>query len=312
MSSPLITLNNGQTIPAIGLGTWQSKPNEVARAVEHALKAGYRHIDCAWAYGNEKEVGEGLRASGVPREEVFITSKLWGTYHRRVEECLDQTLANLGTTYLDLYLVHWPIAMNPNGNHPVMPMLPNGNRDIDASRDIKDTWKDMEAMVKTGKVKSIGASNFSQMTLEKILLTAEIIPAVNQLELHLYNPQLKLLEYLKSKGIVPQAYSPLGSTNSPLFDDETATEIAKKHGLKNTSDVLLGYLLAKNAFVLPKSVTPSRIESNLTGAMEAYNALTPEDIKVLDGVAAGGKQKRFIMPPWGIDLGFDDWPVPTK
>ncbi|OAX34785.1 Aldo/keto reductase [Rhizopogon vinicolor AM-OR11-026] len=312
MSSPLITLNNGQTIPAIGLGTWQSKPNEVARAVEYALKAGYRHIDCAWAYGNEKEVGEGLRASGVPREEVFITSKLWGTYHRRVEECLDQTLANLGTTYVDLYLVHWPIAMNPNGNHPVMPMLPNGNRDIDASRDIKDTWKDMEAMVKTGKVKSIGGSNFSQMTLEKILPTAEIVPAVNQLELHLYNPQLQLLEYLKSKGIVPQAYSPLGSTNSPLLNDETATEIAKKHGLKNTSDVLLGYLLAKDAFVLPKSVTPSRIESNLTGAIEAYNALTPEDIKVLDGVAAGGKQKRFIMPPWGIDLGFDDWPVPTK
>lgn len=193
-----------------------------------------------------------------------------------------------------------------------MPMLPNGNRDIDASRDIKDTWKDMEAMVKTGKVKSIGGSNFSQMTLEKILPTAEIIPAVNQLELHLYNPQLQLLEYLKSKGIVPQAYSPLGSTNSPLLNDETATEIAKKHGLKNTSDVLLGYLLAKDAFVLPKSVTPSRIESNLTGAIEAYNALTPEDIKVLDGVAAGGKQKRFIMPPWGIDLGFDDWPVPTK
>ncbi|KAG2134031.1 NADP-dependent oxidoreductase domain-containing protein [Suillus bovinus] len=312
MASHFITLNNGQTIPAVGLGTWQSKPNEVARAVECALKAGYRHIDCAWAYGNEKEVGEGLRASGVPREEVFITSKLWGTYHRRVEDCLDQTLANLGTTYLDLYLVHWPVAMNPNGNHPVMPMRPNGNRDIDESRDIRDTWKGMEAMVKKGKAKAIGASNFSQAVLEKILPIAEIIPAVNQLEIHLYNPQLELLDYLKSKNIVPQAYSPLGSTNSPLLTDECATEIAKKRGLKSTSDVLLGYLLAKDIVVLPKSVTPSRIESNLTGALEAYSALTPEDIEILDGVAAGGKQKRFIMPPWGIDLGFDNWPASTK
>ncbi|KAG0695372.1 NADP-dependent oxidoreductase domain-containing protein [Suillus ampliporus] len=309
MASHFITLHNGQTIPAIGLGTWQSKPNEVARAVEHALKAGYRHIDCAWAYGNEKEVGEGLRASGVPREEVFITSKLWGTYHGRVEECLDQTLTNLGTTYLDLYLVHWPVALNTNGNHPVIPKRPNGNLDIDESWDLKNTWKGMEAMVKKGKVKAIGVSNFSQMMLEKILPTAEIIPAI---ELHLYNPELKLIDYLKSKKIVPQAYSPLGSTDSPLLADERATEIAKKRGLKSTSDVLLGYLLAKDIIVLPKSVTPSRIESNLTGALEAYSALTTEDIKVLDGVAAGGKQKRLLMPPWGIDLGFDNWPTQTN
>ncbi|KAG8216973.1 NADP-dependent oxidoreductase domain-containing protein [Butyriboletus roseoflavus] len=310
MSSHLIKLNNGESIPAIGLGTWQSKPNEVAHAVEAALRAGYRHLDCAWAYGNEKEVGQGLRASGVPREEVYITSKLWGTYHRRVEECLDQTLANLGTDYLDLYLVHWPVAMNPNGNHPVFPTRQNGNRDVDESRDLKDTWKDMEALVKKGEVKSIGASNFSQMMLEKILPIAEIIPAVNQLELHLYNPQLKLLDYLKSKTIVPQAYSPLGSTNSPLFTDEVATQIASKYGL-NTSDVLLGYLLANDVVVLPKSVTPTRIEANFKGALAAYNKLAADDVDKLDGVAAGGKQKRLIMPAWGVDLGFDNWPIPN-
>ncbi|KAG2339486.1 Aldo/keto reductase [Suillus weaverae] len=311
MSSHLIALHNGQTIPAIGLGTWQPEPNasEIARAVEHGLKVGYRHIDCAWFYGNEKEVGDGLRASGVPREEVFVTSKVWGTYHRHVEESLDQTLANLRTTYLDLYLIHWPVALNPNGNHPLMPMLPNGNIDIDESWDIRDTWKAMEAMVKKGKVKAIGASNFSQVMLERILPTAEIIPA---LEFHLYNPQLKLLDYLKSKKIVPQAYSPLGSTDAPLLTDESATAIAKKHGLKSTSHVLLGYLLTKDVVVLPKSMSPSRIESNLTGALKAYNVLTPEDIKILDGVAAGGKQKRFIIPPWGIDLGFDNWPASTK
>ncbi|KAG1729571.1 NADP-dependent oxidoreductase domain-containing protein [Suillus lakei] len=314
MSSHLITLNNGQIIPAIGLGTWQpnANPGDVARAVEHALKTGYRLIDSAWAYENEKEVGEGLRASGVPREDVFISSKVWGTYHRRVEESLDQTLANLGTTYLDLLLVHWPVAMNPNGNHPIMPKRPNGDMDIDESWDLRDTWKGMEAMVKKGKVKAIGASNFSQMMLEKILPTAEIIPVVNQIELHLYLPQLKFLDYLKSKKIVPEAFAPLGRASESVLTDESATEIARERGLKSTSEVLLGYLLTKGVVVLPKSLTPSHIESNLTGALDAYNVLTPEDIKVLDGVAASGKQKRIYTFPWGIDLGFDDWPAPTE
>lgn len=305
-SSHLLKLNNGESIPAIGLGTWQSKPNEVARAVEVALKTGYRHIDCAWAYGNEKEVGEGLRASGVPRSEIFITSKLWGTYHRRVEECLDDTLAKLGTDYLDLYLIHWPVPMNPSGNHPVFPTRPDGTRDRDEAWDIRDTWKGMEEVLKKGKVKSIGISNFSEMMVEKILTTANVIPAVNQLELHLYNPQHKLVAYLKSKGILPEAYSPLGSTNSPLLHDEVAAEIAKRHELK-TSDVLLGYLLRKDIVVLTKSVNPARIEGNLKGALEAYNRLTTEDMAILDDVAANGKQKRFSMPPWGVDLGFENW-----
>ncbi|KAI6039562.1 NADP-dependent oxidoreductase domain-containing protein [Pisolithus marmoratus] len=306
MSSHLIKLNNGESIPAIGLGTWQSKPNEVTRAVDVALRNGYRHIDCAWAYGNEKEVGEGLRASGVPRSEVFITSKLWGTYHRRVEECLDETLANLGTDYLDLYLIHWPVPMNPSGNHPKFPTRPDGSRDRDESWDIRDTWKGMEEVLKKGKVKSIGVSNCSEMMVEKILTTANVIPAVNQLELHLYNPQHKLVAYLKAKGIVVEAYSPLGSTNSPLLQDEVATDIAKRHELK-TSDVLLGYLLKKDIVVLSKSVNPARIETNLVGALEAYKKLTTEDVVVLDNVAANGKQKRFMMPPWGVDLGFENW-----
>ncbi|KAI6028222.1 NADP-dependent oxidoreductase domain-containing protein [Pisolithus marmoratus] len=306
MSSHLLKLNNGESIPAIGLGTWQSKPNEVARAVDVALGNGYRHIDCAWAYGNEKEVGEGLRASGVPRSEVFITSKLWGTYHRRVEECLDETLANLGTDYLDLYLIHWPVPMNPSGNHPAFPTRPDGSRDRDESWDIRDTWKGMEEVLKKGKVKSIGVSNCSEMMVEKILTTANVIPAVNQLELHLYNPQHKLVAYLKAKGIVVEAYSPLGSTNSPLLQDEVATDIAKRHELK-TSDVLLGYLLKKDIVVLSKSVNPARIETNLIGALEAYKRLTTEDMVVLDNVAASGKQKRFMMPPWGVDLGFENW-----
>ncbi|KZT69993.1 Aldo/keto reductase [Daedalea quercina L-15889] len=309
MSCPKIKLNNGVEIPILGLGTWQSKPNEVATAVEYALKeVGYRHLDCAWMYGNEKEVGEGIRKSGVPRSEIFITSKLWCTEHQRVEAAIDESLANLGIDYLDLYLIHWPIHLNPNGNHPTFPTLPDGKRDVLYDWKLKDTWAQLEAVLKKGKVKAIGVSNFSKRILEtEILPYATVVPAVNQLEIHLYNPQHNLIEYLRSKGIVPQAYSPLGSTNSPLLTDETASAIASKHGLQ-TADVLLGYLVEKEIVTLPKSVTPARIASNYTGALAAASKLTKEDVEKLDGVAASGKQKRLITPPWPVDLGFENWP----
>ncbi|THH09677.1 hypothetical protein EW145_g1850 [Phellinidium pouzarii] len=296
-----IKLNSGAEIPAIGLGTWQSQPEEVIEAVRYALaEAGYRHIDCAWGYQNEKEVGEGIRKSGVPRSEIFITSKLWSTYHSRVEEALDKTLSDLGVDYLDLYLIHWPVALNPNGNHPSFPTLPDGSRDIVKTWPLSITWKQMEEMVKKGKVKSIGVSNFSEEKLEQILPTATIAPAVDQLELHLYNPQHKLLAYLKSKGIVPQAYSPLGSTGTPLFSDELVVELAAKYNAE-PAHILLAYLVKKDIVILPKSVTPTRIASNLFGTLAVLPKLDAADIEKLDGVAPGGKQKRFIMPPWAID-----------
>jgi len=130
---------------------------------------------------------------------------------------------------------------------------------------------------------------------------------VDQLELHIYNPQHKLIAYLRSKGIVPQAYSPLGSSNAPLLTDELVTEIAKKHSLQ-PADVLLGYLRSKDIVVLPKSVNTARIASNLRGALTGAGKLEKSDVEQLDGVAPGGKQKRFIMPPWPLDLGFEDWP----
>ncbi|KAJ6602273.1 NADP-dependent oxidoreductase domain-containing protein [Mycena sp. CBHHK59/15] len=316
MSVPTVKLNSGYDIPVLGLGTWQSKPEEVTSAVTYALKeTPAKHIDCAFGYGNEKDVGAGIAASGLPRSDIFITSKLWGTWHSRVEECLDQTLANLGTDYLDrtsrdshkdelnlgyvVYLVHWPVPLNPNGNHPLIPTLPDGKRDVDHSWDIKDTWKQMEAMVKKGKVRSIGVSNFSQMNLEKLLATAEIVPAVDQLELHIYNPQHKLLKYLRSKGIQPQAYSPLGSTNSPLFKDETVGEIATKYSLQ-PADVLIGYLISKDIVTLPKSVTPSRIAANVSGALAAKSKLQPADIATLDGLAAAASRRdsSCLPGPW--------------
>lgn len=226
-----------------------------------------------------------------------ITSKLWSTWHSRVEEALDQTLANLGVDYLDLYLVHWPVPMNPHGNHPNIPTLPNGLRDVVHSWDIKDTWRQFEEVLKKGKVKAIGVSNFSETKLNYILEIATVIPAVDQLELHVYNPQHKLVAYLHSKGIVPQAYSPLGSAGSPLLKDEDVIAIAKARGLE-ASDVLLGYLVNKGIVTLAKSVTPARISSNLPGALKGAKALTKEDIEKLDGLAAAGKQRRFVTPPW--------------
>ncbi|KAH8110038.1 Aldo/keto reductase [Phellopilus nigrolimitatus] len=294
MASPKFKLNSGAEIPAIGLGTWKSTPEEVVEAVRYALVEGYRHIDGAWGYQNEKYVGEGIRKSGVPRSEIFITSKLWSTYHSRVEEAADQSLADLGVDYLDLYLVHWPVPLNPNGNHPSFPTLPDGTRDVDYSWSIADTWKQMEELVKKGKVKSIGVSNFSEKKLEEILPTATIIPAVDQLEIHLYNPQHKLLTYLKSKGIQPQAYSPLGSTGSPLFSDELVTEFAAKYKAQ-PAHILLAWLVARNI-------------SNLVDTLSVLPKLEKADLERLDGVAGAGKQKRFITPPWVIDLGFDNWP----
>ncbi|KAG8968868.1 hypothetical protein FRC03_005741 [Tulasnella sp. 419] len=306
MPIPTIKLNSGTEIPQIGLGTWQSKAGEVEKAVEYALRdAGYTHIDAAFAYGNEKEVGEGIKASGIPREKIFITSKIWSTYHSRVEESVDITLKNLGTDYLDLLLMHWPIAMNPEGNHPLFPTRPDGIRDILHDWPLINTWRQLEALYKSGKVKAIGVSNCSQLKLEEeILPEAEIIPAVNQLELHPYNPQHKLTEWLKSKGIVPEAYSPLGSTNSPLLKDEVVLEIAEKHKA-SPAEVLIGWGIAKGFVVLPKSVTPSRIAAN-----SKYAELDEEDVAKLDGLAAAGKQQRLIKPPWtGVKLGFEDWPI---
>ena len=150
-------LNTGADIPTIGLGTWQSSPGKVATAVEQALKLGYRHIDAAFCYQNEDEVGRGLQTafrSGIKREDVFITSKLWNTYHRKVEEGLNASLKALRVDYLDLYLMHWPVPMNPAGNHPLFPTREDGSRDLDSQWSFVETWKELEKLIKTGKVKA--------------------------------------------------------------------------------------------------------------------------------------------------------------
>ncbi|KAE8158764.1 NADP-dependent oxidoreductase domain-containing protein [Aspergillus tamarii] len=301
-------LNTGAEIPALGLGTWQSAPGEVEKAVSHAISVGYRHIDGAFCYQNEEEVGKGIKealASGkVKREDLFVTTKLWCTYHSRVEEALNQSLKNLGLDYVDLYLMHWPLAMNPNGNHPLFPKHEDGSRDIVHSHSHVETWKNMEKLLTTNKVKAIGVSNYSVRYLEQLLPQATVVPAVNQIENHPSLPQQEIVDYCKEKGIHITAYSPLGSTGSPLFTAEPIVEVAKSKGV-TPATVLLSWHIARGSSVLAKSVTPSRIEAN-----RQLVQLDEKDMatiaKYTNDLAARNAFHRYVYPPFGVDFGFPD------
>lgn len=273
--SRTFTLNTGAKIPAVGLGTWQSKPNEVAVAVEHALRAGYRHIDTALAYGNEKEVGQGIKASGVPREEIWLTTKLNNTWHKQVPEGIASSLKDLDTDYVDLYLMHWPSST-----------IPDDKKKHYEDWDFRDTWREMQKLVETGQVKNIGVSNFGISNLEKLLSAPDtkIVPAVNQIELHPCNPSPKLVAYNTSKGIHSTGYSCLGSTDSPLYTNKQLLSIAEAKG-KTPQQVLLLWGLQKGWSVIPKSVTPKRIDGNFE--LDGWE-LTDEEIKAIDGI-----QDRF-------------------
>jgi len=264
-------LNTGAKIPAIGLGTWQSAPGEVGKAVEAALRAGYRHIDTALAYGNEAEVGAGIKASGVPRSEIFLTTKLDNPWHKRVQEGIDSSLKSLGTDYVDLYLMHWPSSTDPTD---LKKHYPDWN--------YINTWQEMQKLPATGKVKAIGVSNFGIKNLEKLLNdpSTKVVPAANQIELHPNNPSPKLVAYNTSKGIHTTGYSCLGSTDSPLHKDQTLIGIAEAKG-KTPAQILLAWGIQKGWSVIPKSVTPSRIEKNFE--LDGWE-LTPEEVKKLDGL----------------------------
>lgn len=289
MASPKITLSNGLEIPVLGLGTWNSAPGEVTSAVKYAIDAGYRHIDGAHAYENEHEVGEAVNAKiaegKVTREDLWITSKIWNCFHdpKDVRGALEHTLKQLNLKYLDLYLMHWPI--NYQKSEELFPKDAAGNS-LHANFDLTETWKAMEELVDAGLTKSIGISNFNPKQVDKILASARIPPVVNQIEVHPYLLNKKIIEHCRSKNIFITAYSPLFSPGRPwataedrsLMAEPKLQEISKKYN-KSAAQVLIRYQIDIGNTVIPKSVTKERIETN-------FNVfdfkLTDEDIKAIE------------------------------
>ncbi|EFY95743.1 aldo-keto reductase family protein [Metarhizium robertsii] len=307
MSDLKFKLNTGAEIPAVGLGTWQSKPGEVQAAVSYALQNGYKLVDGAYCYGNEGEVGQGLKeafAAGVKREGVFVVTKVWATYNTRVAEGLEKSLQSLGLEYVDLLLIHWPVLLNPKGNDDKFPTLPDGSRDIIRDWNHVEAWKQMEQVFASGKAKAIGVCNYSKKYLEELLPHAKVVPAVNQIENHPSLPQQEIVDLCNEKGIHVMAYSPLGSTGGPMMSAAPVVKLAEKKGV-SPSTILLSYHVARGSTVLPKSVTPARIKANLE-----IVKLDADDMKVLtdysDDLTNKGELKRYVYPPFGINFGFPD------
>ena len=239
---PKIELNDGNSIPQLGFGVFQIPPEETFDAVARALETGYRHVDTAEMYGNEAEVGEGIRASGLDRAEVFVTSKLSNASHRPDEasEAFDETLSALGSDYVDLFLIHWPL-----------PMLYDG--------DYVSTWKALEQWGAEGRARSIGVSNFEVEHLERLAAECDVVPAVNQIELHPYFQNEEVRRYGEERGIATQAWSPIAQ--GEVLDDPGIGEIAGRLG-RTRAQVVLRWHIQRGSIVFPKSTTPARIEDN--------------------------------------------------
>jgi diketogulonate reductase-like aldo/keto reductase len=260
------TLSNGVKIPCIGFGTWQASEGEAAfSSVKAAIEAGYRHIDTATAYGNEESVGRAVRESGVPRNEIFLTTKLWNTEHGydAAMRAYEKSAKKLGTDYFDLYLIHWP---NPA-------KFRNNWQEANA-----ETWKAFEELYRAGKLRAIGVSNFHQRHIEPLLETAVIVPQVNQIRLCPGCTQDAVVEYCRGKNILLEAYSPLG--RGAIFEAAEMKALAEKYH-RSIAQLCIRWSLQRGYLPLPKSVTPGRIIEN----SRVFDfELSPEDVEKIAGL----------------------------
>ncbi|GAA1921662.1 aldo/keto reductase [Streptantibioticus ferralitis] len=260
---PAITLNNGVTMPQLGYGVWQVPDAQAETAVRTALEAGYRSVDTAAAYGNEAGTGRALASSGIPREELFATTKVWNNHHGydSTLRAFDTSLAKLGLEQLDLYLIHWPVP----------------------SRDLYvDTWRALEKLYADGLTRAIGVCNFQPAHLRRLLDETDIVPAVNQIELHPHFQQAELRAFHAEHNIATEAWSPLGQGRG-LLDDPTIATIAGRHG-RTPAQIVLRWHLQIGDVAIPKSVTPSRIVENINVFDFELDA---DDLAALAGMDTG-------------------------
>ncbi len=263
------TLNNGLAMPMVGLGVWRAKDEDCVKAVTWALEAGYRHIDTANVYGNEAAVGRAVKASSVPRKDIFITTKLWNDDMRsgRQMEAFEQSLKDLQTDYVDLYLVHWPVEGV---------FVPS--------------WKVLEEIYASGRAKAVGVCNFHEPKLKTLLDAAKVVPAVNQFECHPYLSQEPLIAACRKAGIACEAYSPLGGKGAPVLEDPALKTLAAKYG-KTPAQIVLRWNMQRGLIVLPKSVRQERIASN--GQLFDFT-LSDEDMAAVNGL---NQNKRLGFDP---------------
>ncbi|KAM5386409.1 hypothetical protein ACJZ2D_000372 [Fusarium nematophilum] len=289
--------------PSLGLGTWLAEKGKVSRAVKYALQSGYRHIDAAAIYRNEGEVGDGIAASGVSRDDIWVTSKLWNTHHRPelARKAIEKSIEDLGVDYLDLYLIHWPVAFVPGGT------------ELDNDISLVDTWLALEDLVRANLTRHIGLSNFAPHDIDKILEAATIRPYAHEFETHPYLQQQAFVDFHAEQGIKVIAYSPLANTNPTydpsipsILDDPFWKEIAERKNA-TVAQVVLAWGQQRGTIVIPKSTHEKYIDENLASQDIQF---TKEE---LDLVAEQDKKIRLNNPgkKWGVDLfeGLDD---PTK
>lgn len=289
----MLTLNNWNTIPSFGLWTWKSDPEVLYKAIKHAISVGYRHIDCAWIYGNEDIVGNAINDSikewVVKREELFVTSKVWNSFHHidDVETACKESLEALQLDYVDMYLMHWPIAFQRGVS------FPKESSDISSEAELpfQKTWTGMERLIKSGLAKNIWVSNFAKTHLEDLLETCEIVPTMNQIESHPFLQQNELIEFCKSKDIQVTAYAPLGSMDRPaiikwdnepiLIEHPVILDIAEKH--KTTpAGVLISWAIWRGTCVIPKSTSEKRIDENINSTKVILDKSDFAEIAKLD------------------------------
>jgi 2,5-diketo-D-gluconate reductase A len=261
---PAIRLNDGHPIPQLGFGVFQVPPADTQSVVGVALETGYRHIDTAEMYGNERGVGAAVRAAGLERSDVYVTSKLNNGFHEpdAARRAFEATLTELGFDYVDLFLIHWPL-----------PTLYDG--------DFVSTWKTLEEFKQDGRARSIGVSNFQVAHLERLAAEADVVPAVNQIELHPYFQNREVDEYGKAHGIVTEAWAPIAQ--GKVLDDPALVAIAERIG-KTVAQVVLRWHVQHDNVVFPKSVTPARIEENF----QIFDfELAPDDVAAIDALDRG-------------------------